>query len=210
MNYFISDLHIGHANAIKYDNRPFADITEMNNKIIENWNSRVKTDDTVYILGDFIWAKEHLWPFFVEPLAGKKVLIRGNHDPMEFSNATKRLFQKITNLMEIKEDSKHVVMCHYPIPCFRAGFAENAYMLYGHVHKTLEYEYIKELRKRIKANSNGYGTPNGNFINVGAMMPYMDYTPRTLDEIISGDEAYRQTEDYLNNFLDNKKAMTEL
>lgn len=82
MNYFISDLHIGHANAIKYDNRPFADITEMNNKIIENWNSRVKTDDTVYILGDFIWAKEHLWPFYVEPLAGKKVLIRGNHDPI--------------------------------------------------------------------------------------------------------------------------------
>lgn len=210
MNYFISDLHIGHANAIKYDNRPFADITEMNNKIIENWNSRVKTDDTVYILGDFIWAKEYLWPFYVEPLAGKKVLIRGNHDPMEFSTATKRLFQKITNLMEIKEDSKHIVMCHYPIPFFRAGFSENSYMLYGHVHKTLEYEYIKELRKKIKANSNGYGTPNGNFINVGAMMPYMDYTPRTFEEIISGDDTYRQTDDYLSTFLDNQKAMTQL
>lgn len=29
-------------------------------------------------------------------------------------------------------------------------------------------------------------------------MPYMDYTPRTLDEIIAGDEAYRQTEEFLN------------
>ena len=58
MNYYISDLHIGHANAIRFDGRPFADVNEMNNAIIENWNSRVKTDDTVYILGDFIWAKE--------------------------------------------------------------------------------------------------------------------------------------------------------
>ena len=48
--YYISDLHIGHANVIKFDNRPFADITEMNNKIIENWNARVRTDDTVYEL----------------------------------------------------------------------------------------------------------------------------------------------------------------
>lgn len=52
MNYYISDLHIGHANAIKFDNRPFADVNEMNNAIIENWNSRVKSNDTVYILGD--------------------------------------------------------------------------------------------------------------------------------------------------------------
>ena len=51
------------------------------NKIIESWNARVRTDDTVYILGDFIWAKESDWPFFVGPLAGNKVLIRGNHDP---------------------------------------------------------------------------------------------------------------------------------
>ena len=72
-------------------------------------------------------------------------------------------------------------------------------MLYGHVHQTREYEYLKELRKKIKANASGYGTPSGNFINVGAMMPYMDYTPRTLDEIIAGDEAYRQTDAYLQN-----------
>ncbi|MCR5637022.1 MAG: hypothetical protein K6F76_07605 [Clostridiales bacterium] len=34
------------------------------------------------------------------------------------------------------------------------------------------------------------------------MMPYMNYTPRTLDEIIAGDEAYRQTDAYLHNCLD--------
>ena len=33
-------------------------------------------------------------------------------------------------------------------------------------------------------------------------MPYMNYTPRTFDEIIAGDEAYRQTEAYLHNCVD--------
>ena len=54
MNYYISDLHIGHENILRFDNRPFADVNEMNNKLIENWNARVCSDDTVYILGDFI------------------------------------------------------------------------------------------------------------------------------------------------------------
>ena len=46
--------------------------------------------------------------------------------------------------------------------------------------------------REIKANAADYGTPRGNFINVGCMMPYMDYTPRTLDEIIEGDAKYHE------------------
>lgn len=191
-NFYISDLHIGHENILRFDNRPFADVNEMNNKLIENWNARVRSDDTVYILGDFIWAKESEWPSSVGLLGGNKVLIRGNHDPKQFSAATKRMFQEITNLKEIKDSGKHVVMCHYPIPFFRASFASTAFMLYGHVQQTIEYEYIAKLRREVKANSTGYGTPNGNFINVGCMMPYMDYTPRTLDEIIEGDARYHE------------------
>jgi len=192
MNYYISDLHIGHENILRFDNRPFADVNEMNNKLIENWNARVRSDDTVYILGDFIWAKESEWSSIVGSLGGNKVLIRGNHDPKQFSAATKRMFQEITDLKEIKDSGKHVVMCHYPIPFFRASFASTAFMLYGHVHQTIEYEYIAKLRREVKANSTGYGTPNGNFINVGCMMPYMDYTPRKLDEIIEGDARYHE------------------
>ena len=75
MNYYISDLHIGHENILRFDNRPFADVNEMNNKLIENWNARVRSDDTVYILGDFIWAKESEWPSIVGSLGGNKVLM---------------------------------------------------------------------------------------------------------------------------------------
>lgn len=201
MKYYISDLHIGHPGIIEFDNRPFSDLDEMQQTIIDNWNSRVKKSDIVYILGDFIWYKEMEWPFYLEQLCGSKVLIRGNHDPKKFSDTTKRFFLEITDMKEIKDTGRHVIMCHYPMPFFRTGFLNNSYMLYGHIHMTKEYEYLKEMRKAIKRDSGSFGTPTGNFINIGAIMPYMNYTPRTLDEIISGDVVYQQTDKYLNNAL---------
>ena len=55
---YITDLHLGHANVIRYDSRPFADLDEMYQAILDRWNATVKADDTVFILGDFCWAKE--------------------------------------------------------------------------------------------------------------------------------------------------------
>ena len=39
MNYYIADLHLGHANAIGFDGRPFADVTEMNETLIHRWTA---------------------------------------------------------------------------------------------------------------------------------------------------------------------------
>ena len=52
MIYFIADTHFNHANIIKYCNRTFKNTHEMNEYIIQKWNSVVKKDDTVYHLGD--------------------------------------------------------------------------------------------------------------------------------------------------------------
>ena len=52
MIFYTSDLHLGHANVIRFDKRPFADVEEMDQYIITRWNNRVSEDDTVYILGD--------------------------------------------------------------------------------------------------------------------------------------------------------------
>ena len=49
MNYYISDLHFGHKNALKFDNRPYFTLTEMKDDIIKRWNERVKKNDNVYI-----------------------------------------------------------------------------------------------------------------------------------------------------------------
>ena len=188
MSYYIADLHLGHVNAIGFDGRPFADVTEMNETLIRRWNSTASRADTVYVLGDFIWEKESLWPAWLERLTGNKVLIRGNHDPRQFSQATKHFFQDIADYKEITDTGRHVILCHYPMPFHRADYDEKCFMLYGHVHNTREYAFLEKLRKELQETRTEHSHARAQFINVGCMMPWMDYTPRTLDEILDGKE----------------------
>lgn len=183
-NYYISDLHLGHENIISFDRRPFANLDEMHRTIIENWNRAVTDRDTVYILGDMIWGKESEWPFWLRQLSGNKVLITGNHDPKQFSGTTKRYFQDIKAYKEIADNGRRVILCHYPMPFYNAAYSGLCYMLYGHVHQTREFLFLERLRKEVKASCTQDGFARGNFINVGCMTPWMDYTPRTLDNII--------------------------
>ena len=77
--FVISDTHFGHANIIKYCNRPFADPMEMDEKIIENWNKTVRPEDIIYHLGDVYFGKKNPSNFH-RRLNGRKRLILGNHD----------------------------------------------------------------------------------------------------------------------------------
>ena len=191
-NYYIADLHLGHADVIRFDGRPFSDLNEMHQVIIDRWNSTVKAADTVYILGDFCWAKESEWPFYVAPLAGQKVLIRGNHDPKQFSPSVKRFFQDIKDYKEITDSEKHVILSHYPIPFHKADYNSDCWMLYGHVHMTREQFFMEQLRKNIREACKEGGDCVGNWINVGCMMPWMNYTPQTLDSIIRNEKSWHK------------------
>jgi calcineurin-like phosphoesterase family protein len=77
--YFTSDLHIYHTNVIKYCNRPFSTVEEMNEILVKNWNEVVKQEDEVYCLGDFSMAFRPVETFSPR-LMGKKYLVSGNHD----------------------------------------------------------------------------------------------------------------------------------
>jgi calcineurin-like phosphoesterase family protein len=81
MVYIWSDLHLGHANIIKYGNRPFADVEAMNKALIHAWRVTVKPGDTVINLGDVSLKenKEYL-STTIRSLPGYKILIMGNHD----------------------------------------------------------------------------------------------------------------------------------
>ena len=79
MNFYISDLHFGHENAIKFDNRPFSSVEEMNEILVQRWNKVVHPEDTVYVLGDFFWKRKDMLTYLPR-LSGKIILICGNHD----------------------------------------------------------------------------------------------------------------------------------
>lgn len=55
---FIADLHFGHANAIRFDNRPWETVEEMDMGLIQRWNRKVRPEDHVYILGDFAFKNK--------------------------------------------------------------------------------------------------------------------------------------------------------
>ena len=190
MNRYISDLHLCHANVIKFDNRPFSSLEEMHNTIISNWNSVVEKNDTTYILGDFCWGKEDDWINFLETLNGKKVLIKGNHDLKSPSPKVRKYFLDIKDMKTIKDNGRKILMAHTPQPMFPCAYNENCYMLYGHVHNTREERFTRDLRARLRNSCGEPGYNRGQFYNVGCMMPWINYTPRTLDEIIAEDAKY--------------------
>ena len=53
--FFISDCHFGHKNIIKYCNRPYFSVEEMNEDIISKWNKKVAKNDLIYIIGDLFY-----------------------------------------------------------------------------------------------------------------------------------------------------------
>lgn len=177
-NFYIADWHYSHRNIIAYDNRPFFDVAEMNQKLIENWNSAVKDTDTVYVLGDMFWCRTDTAIGVLNQLKGKIVLVKGNHDDVTSPDFRSR-FAMIRDYMEIEDGADRVVLCHYPIPCFRSHH-KNWIHLYGHVHSSFEYNIIQNTSRQIR---DLYEKPHLMF-NVGAMMPYMNYTPRTLETIL--------------------------
>lgn len=184
-NFYIADYHFGHANVIKFDNRPFSSSEEMDKEMIKNWNNVVTNDDTVYILGDFCWDTEDRWIEILNQLSGKKVLIRGNHDLKTMSQQLRNKFQDIKDYKEVKDNSKRVLLSHYPIPFYRGAYNGDIVHLYGHIHVTIENDFMEHIREYVNEHDNrGNSKHKCQFYNVGAMMPWMNYTPRTLDEIM--------------------------
>ena len=75
MKYYISDLHLGHANVIKHDGRPFADVEEMDRSLIKMWNDTVGDDDDIYIVGDFCYRSGKTADWYLSRLKGRKHLL---------------------------------------------------------------------------------------------------------------------------------------
>lgn len=94
MIYFTSDLHLGHENILRFANRPFGSVEEMNRTLIANYNALVREEDTVYILGDLTYRipLTEAEPLIAK-LNGKKHLIKGNHD----KNYDKSLFEEVVD-----------------------------------------------------------------------------------------------------------------
>lgn len=132
--YFTSDTHFGHANIIKYCNRPFADAAEMDRALISNWNNRVMPGDRVFHLGDFSLSSGGSALNYLNKLNGEIHLIIGNHE--KEAMAVRNHFASVQPMLELSVDGQRMVLCHYAMRVWNKSH-RGAWHLYGHSHGTL-------------------------------------------------------------------------
>lgn len=192
-NYYISDLHFFCKSELRngyFKERPFDTLEEMHETIKRNWNSTITNADHVYILGDNSKRgfNDNLVALMSQ-LKGNLHLIRGNHDDVA-DLRMKKLFAEICDYKEISDSfdgkSYKLVLSHYPIYAWH-GQNRGTILLHGHCHDNFDNALFQ---KAIKELNEAYRERDGDkyvefkAINVGCMLPYIDYCPRTLKEIL--------------------------
>ena len=166
MIWFTSDYHLSHFNIIRYENRPFQNINEMNKTIIENHNKLVHPEDAVYFLGDFslvgkekfAWYKKHINMF-----NGQKHLILGNHDYLKPFTYVSAGFISVHTALDIGE----FILVHDPAVSI---IHKDRKWLCGHVHSLFKMQK--------------------NVLNVG--VDVWDFNPVSIDQVR---EEWRKYED---------------
>lgn len=138
MIFFTSDLHIHHTNIIKYCQRPFNSVEEMDNTIINNWNLVVAQDDSVWVLGDFTMSNDKIFiNRTLSRLNGNKYLVTGNHDSSACKSSVS--WKEVHELTHISVERETLVLCHYSMRVWYKSH-HGAWHLYGHSHGSLPEE----------------------------------------------------------------------
>lgn len=132
--FFTSDTHFNHTNIIRFCQRPFKDVAEMNETLISNWNNNVGKEDIVFHLGDFCLGGAAEWANILDRLNGKIYLILGNHDLKNILQGFINRFEHVAMAMCIQIGKKKIYLSHYPYLCFEGGYKNDVWQLFGHVH----------------------------------------------------------------------------
>lgn len=203
MKLYISDLHFFHDSLIKgLDNRGFPSSREMNDYIIDKWNSKVQGGDQVIVLGDMFWTKDpDEVNKILKKLKGKICLIKGNHDYRWLNKEGVDIsrFEWIKHYAEFDDHGNNIVACHYPVFCYNHQYIRNedgsprTFMMYGHVHNSHDEVLVNQFQNITRATvlegSKENRTIPCNMINCFCM--FSDYTPLSLAEWIKVDEKRR-------------------
>jgi calcineurin-like phosphoesterase family protein len=171
-SYFASDYHLGHANVIKYDGRPFKNVNEMDEAIIENHNSVVSDEDDFYFLGDFSFSKTRNREY-LNRLNGNKFFIKGNHDNYDMIKLYKEYGTYLGELAEVTVEGQRIVLCHYAMRVWNKSH-RGVWMLYGHSHHSLP-DVDTALSFDIGINGKGYDYTPLSFAQVKKIMSKKTY-----------------------------------
>lgn len=134
--WFWSDQHFGHHNIIRYSNRPFDTVNQMNAEMLSRYNERVSKDDIVVFGGDIAFMNVDLMNDVFRQMPGYKIQIVGNHD-----------MSRNGQLVNFHVDERHVclainptlsngttlLLTHYPL----FNVPNKCINIHGHIHTRL-------------------------------------------------------------------------
>jgi calcineurin-like phosphoesterase family protein len=176
--FVIGDTHFGHANILNFKKAdgspmrakpggiPFTDVEEMDEYMVERWNSVVRPQDHVYHLGDVAMKKPGLYT--AERLNGHKRLVRGNHDIFKLTDYVDVGFTEIYGVRVFDD----LILSHIPLHPESVGTKWTN--VHGHLHANKPQGYFGK-----------------QYYNVSAEM--VDYTPISLEEVRARIKHMRET-----------------
>lgn len=181
--WFWADPHIGHANIVRLCDRPYGDVEEMNEALLENYNSVVKPTDSAYWLGDIALGKIAETLPLVGLFNGYKLLVPGNHDRIfsgekqksidrflpEYSKVFQQILPEVTTFTAGK---RTILLSHFP---YQGDHTEND----RHVDK----RPVNRGLPLVHGHIHGLRKTEGRMLNCG--VDVWDYRPVSLDEIIA-------------------------
>jgi calcineurin-like phosphoesterase family protein len=136
-SWFTSDEHYGHTRIIEYCNRPFSNVTEMNETLIRNHNALVAPEDEVYHLGDFAFRNHAM---YLRRLNGRHYLIKGNHEGKDWKDAGFAWVKEVATVSVCTgrlNERQDIFLSHYAHRRWnRAHYG--VIHLFGHSHGQLE------------------------------------------------------------------------
>jgi len=161
--YVISDLHLDHENIIKYCDRPFDMVEEMNERLIENWNETVDKDARVVFLGDLAFrSDDEELREWLEELNGNIVFVEGNHDLVDDT-----VDSLASHEYHVFEHGDYEFFCtHYPEKVLPDW---DGWVIHGHHHNNHpdEYPFVDFDARRVNVS-----------------VELMGYTPLLVDDLV--------------------------
>lgn len=138
--FLISDTHFGHKNIIKYCDRPFVNVEEMEMHLVLRWADTVSADDTVIHLGDFVWRKPSEMERITKLLPGRKILLWGNHDDFTKKQYLEAGFEEVAKSKPLEVNGQKYLLTHLPVLLdehLGQLRARNVINVHGHIHDKL-------------------------------------------------------------------------
>lgn len=162
---FWSDQHINHNNIIKFAERPFNSVEEMNHTMVANYLTDINDDDIVVFGGDVAFGETEETQLLFQDLPGKKILVVGNHDFHKNKNEFRDfgIFDMTTMVFvfhhNINGKMINFIVTHYPID--NKWLPKNTFNIHGHIHNK-----------------------NADQKNINMAVEHLNYRPQILETLI--------------------------